>query len=124
MFNIKQSCYQRFEVNCGPWSEVIVSGTPKPDIQEKVNAFAHAAADVPTRGIASIQGQEECLHNDVKRVIIKKMSFRHQCKKIGLRGRPNPKSATRGGKNYQVYTKGQKTSGLIIQKTFIADPTN
>jgi hypothetical protein len=34
--------------------EVIVSGTPKQDTQEKVNAFAHAAADVLTRGTASI----------------------------------------------------------------------
>jgi hypothetical protein len=43
-----------FEVNCGPRSEVIISGTPKWDIQEKVKAFAHAAADVSTRGIAFI----------------------------------------------------------------------
>jgi hypothetical protein len=34
--------------------DVIVLGTLKWDIQEKVNAFAHAAADILTRGTASI----------------------------------------------------------------------
>jgi hypothetical protein len=34
------------EVNCGPQSAVIVSGTPKREIQGKVNAFAHAATDI------------------------------------------------------------------------------
>jgi hypothetical protein len=34
------------EVNCGPRSEVNVSGTPKPEIQVKVKASAHATADV------------------------------------------------------------------------------
>jgi hypothetical protein len=43
---------------------VIVSGTLKWDIQEKVNAFVHAAADVSIRGIASI-------HFDVQLMIIK-----------------------------------------------------
>jgi hypothetical protein len=43
---------------------VINSGTPKWDIQEKVNAFAHAAADVSTRGIASI-------HFDVQSMTVK-----------------------------------------------------
>jgi hypothetical protein len=43
---------------------VIISGTPKQDIQEKVNAFAHAAADVSTRGIASI-------HFDVRSMTVK-----------------------------------------------------
>jgi hypothetical protein len=43
---------------------VIISGTPKWDIQEKVHAFAHAAADVSTRGIASI-------HFDVRSMTVK-----------------------------------------------------
>jgi hypothetical protein len=34
--------------------EVIVSGTPKQEIQEKDNAFAHAAADISESEIASI----------------------------------------------------------------------
>jgi hypothetical protein len=33
---------------------VIVSGTPKGEIQVKVKAFVHAAADVSERGMASI----------------------------------------------------------------------
>jgi hypothetical protein len=33
---------------------VIVSGTPKLEIQEKVNAFVHAATDVLKNEIASI----------------------------------------------------------------------
>ncbi len=33
---------------------MIVSGTPKQEIQVKVKAFGHAAADVSDRGIASI----------------------------------------------------------------------
>jgi hypothetical protein len=43
---------------------VIVSGTPKWDNQEKVNAFAHAAAVVLARGTASI-------HFDVQSMIVK-----------------------------------------------------
>jgi hypothetical protein len=43
---------------------VIVPGTPKRDIQEKVNAFALAAVDVSTRGIASI-------HFDVRSITVK-----------------------------------------------------
>jgi hypothetical protein len=43
---------------------VIVSGTPKREIQEKVKAFAHAAADVSERGIASI-------HLDVRSMMVK-----------------------------------------------------
>ncbi len=54
MFIIEQSWERRFEVNCGPRLEVIVLGTPKQDIQEKVNIFAHATTDVSTRRIASI----------------------------------------------------------------------
>jgi hypothetical protein len=52
------------EVNCSPQSEVIVSGTPKREIQEKVKAFAHAAADVSERETASI-------HLDVQSVMVK-----------------------------------------------------
>jgi hypothetical protein len=33
---------------------VIVLGTPKREIQVKVKAFAHAAADVSERGMASV----------------------------------------------------------------------
>jgi hypothetical protein len=36
-------------------SDVIISGTPKREIQVKVKAFLHAAADVSERGIDSIQ---------------------------------------------------------------------
>jgi hypothetical protein len=54
MLSISQCCNQRFEVNCGPRSEVIVSGTQKLEIQVKVKAFARAAVDVSERGIASI----------------------------------------------------------------------
>jgi hypothetical protein len=42
------------EVNCGPQSEVIVSGTPEQDFKVKVKAFAHAAGDVSERGMTSI----------------------------------------------------------------------
>jgi hypothetical protein len=52
------------EVNCGPRSKVIISGTPKCEIQAKVNALAHAAADVSERGKASI-------HLDVWSIIAK-----------------------------------------------------
>jgi hypothetical protein len=54
MLSIWQSWNQRLDVNCGPRSEVIVSGTPKQEIQVKVKALAHAAADVSERGMASI----------------------------------------------------------------------
>jgi hypothetical protein len=54
MLSISQICNQRLEVNCGPQSEVIVSGTPKHEVQLKVKAYAHAAADVSGRGISSI----------------------------------------------------------------------
>jgi hypothetical protein len=43
---------------------VIVSGTPKQEIQVKVKAFAHAAADISERGIASI-------HLDVQSMMVK-----------------------------------------------------
>jgi hypothetical protein len=43
---------------------VIVSGTRKCEFQLKVEAFAHAAADVSERGIASI-------HLDVQSIIVK-----------------------------------------------------
>jgi hypothetical protein len=33
---------------------VIISGTPKREIQVKVKAFAHAAMDISERGMASI----------------------------------------------------------------------
>jgi hypothetical protein len=46
MLSISHSLNQRFEVNCGLRSKVIVSGMPKQEIQEKVKAFAHAAADI------------------------------------------------------------------------------
>jgi hypothetical protein len=64
MLSISQSLNQRLEVNCGPRLEVIVSGTPKREIQGKVNAFAHAATDVSERGIASI-------HLDVRSMTVK-----------------------------------------------------
>jgi hypothetical protein len=64
MLSISQSLNQRLEVNCGPRSEVIVSGTPKREIQEKVKVFAHAAADVSESGIASI-------HLDVRSMTVK-----------------------------------------------------
>ncbi len=48
----------------GPRSEVIVSETPKREIQVKVKAFVHAAADVYERGIASI-------HLDVRSMMVK-----------------------------------------------------
>jgi hypothetical protein len=43
---------------------VIVLGTPKQEIQVKVKAFAHAAADVSGRGMASI-------HLDIQLIIVK-----------------------------------------------------
>jgi hypothetical protein len=54
MFIFSQSWDQTFEVNCGPRSEVIVLGTPKRDIQENINACAHAAAEISDKGTASI----------------------------------------------------------------------
>jgi hypothetical protein len=67
MCNISQSCDQTFYVNCGPQSEVIVSGTPKQVIQEKTKAHAHAPMDVLERGTASI-------HLDVQSMINVEMS--------------------------------------------------
>jgi hypothetical protein len=52
------------EVNCGPLSEVIVTGTPKCKIQVKVKALAHATADVSESGTASI-------HLDVRLIMVK-----------------------------------------------------
>jgi hypothetical protein len=43
---------------------VILSETPKWEIQEKVKAFVHAAVDVSERGIASI-------HLDVRSMMVK-----------------------------------------------------
>jgi hypothetical protein len=43
-----------FLVNCVPQSKVIVSGTPKQEIPEKIKVLAHAAADVENKGTASI----------------------------------------------------------------------
>jgi hypothetical protein len=54
MLSILQSLSQRLEVNCGPQSEVIVSGTPKREIQVNVKVFAYAATDVLESGIAFI----------------------------------------------------------------------
>ncbi len=53
-----------YTVNCGPRSEVIISVPPKREIHVKANAFAHAAADLSERGIASI-------HLDVRSVMVK-----------------------------------------------------
>ncbi len=64
MLHISHSLNQRFEVNCGLRSEVIVSGTPQREIHVKVKAFVHAAADVFERGIASI-------HLDVQSMMVK-----------------------------------------------------
>jgi hypothetical protein len=54
MCNFSQSLDQILEVNCIPRSEVIVSGTPKQQIQEEINSLEHAAADVSDKGTASI----------------------------------------------------------------------
>jgi hypothetical protein len=43
---------------------VNVSGTPKREIQEKIKAFAHAAADILERGTAFI-------HLDVQSMMVK-----------------------------------------------------
>jgi hypothetical protein len=43
-----------FEVNCSPRSEVFVLGIQKMDIQEKINAHAHAAAKLSDKRTASI----------------------------------------------------------------------
>ncbi len=64
MFNFSQSWDQTFEVNCGPRSEVIFSGTPKRDIQENINAHVHAAAEISVKGTASI-------HLDVPSMTVK-----------------------------------------------------
>jgi hypothetical protein len=64
MLSIWQSSNQRFEVNCGPKSEVIVLGTPRREIQVKVKAFVHASVDVSERGMASI-------HLDVQSIMVK-----------------------------------------------------
>jgi hypothetical protein len=52
--SISQSWSQRLEVNCGPWSEVIILGILKGEIQVKVKAFANATVSVSERGMASI----------------------------------------------------------------------
>jgi hypothetical protein len=44
--------------------KVIVSGTPKREIQEKVKAFAHASANILERETASI-------HLDVRSMMVK-----------------------------------------------------
>jgi hypothetical protein len=43
---------------------MIISGTPKREIQVKVKAFAHAAVDVSERGMASI-------HLDMRSIMVK-----------------------------------------------------
>ncbi len=52
------------EVNCVPRLEVIVLGTLKREIQEKMKALAHAAVDVSDKGNASI-------HLDVQSMTVK-----------------------------------------------------
>jgi hypothetical protein len=64
MCNITHSLDQMFEVNCVPQSQVIISGTPKREIQEKTKALAHAAADVSDKGTHSI-------HLDVRSMTVK-----------------------------------------------------
>jgi hypothetical protein len=54
MCNISPSWDQIFEVNCVPQSEVIVSGTPKREIQEKSKVLVHATAEVSDKRTASI----------------------------------------------------------------------
>ena len=56
-----------FEVNCGPLSDVISSGTPKRDIQPKMRALAQSSVVVELRGIAS--GQREVLSIIVKKYV-------------------------------------------------------
>jgi hypothetical protein len=63
MLSISQSLNQRSEVNCGQRSKVIVSGTPRCEIQENVQAFAHAA-DISESRTASI-------HLDVQSMMVK-----------------------------------------------------
>jgi hypothetical protein len=58
-----QSWDQTFEVNCTQL-EMIVSGTPKRDIQENINARAHAAVEISDKGTASI-------HLDVRSMTVK-----------------------------------------------------
>jgi hypothetical protein len=50
--------------NCAPRSVVIVSGTPKREIQEKTKALAHTVADVADKEMASI-------HLDVRSMTVK-----------------------------------------------------
>jgi hypothetical protein len=65
---------------------VIVSGTPKREIQVKVEAFAHAAADISERGMASI-------HLDMRSImenIIKLITVLQKAHQINMQVRKMP----------------------------------
>jgi hypothetical protein len=53
MLSISHNSAHKLEVNCGQWSEVIVSGTPKQLIEVKTNGGTHALAEISERGTAS-----------------------------------------------------------------------
>jgi hypothetical protein len=63
MWNISQSWNHIFEMNCGPRSEVIISDTPKREIQ-KTKALTHSAAELSDKRMASI-------HLDARSVTVK-----------------------------------------------------
>ena len=53
MFNKEHMADHKEEVNCVPWSLVMIAGTPKREIQPRNMAEAHSAAEIPTRGTTS-----------------------------------------------------------------------
>ena len=55
MFRKEHKTSQMEDVNWAPWSEVILPGTPKLDIQPVMRALAQSAAEMEIRGTASGQ---------------------------------------------------------------------
>ena len=55
MLSNLESSFHREEENCVPLSVVMVSGTPKREIQDEQNASAQDRADVEATGTASNQ---------------------------------------------------------------------
>ena len=55
MFNREHKTSQMEYMNCAPWSEVILAGTPNIEIQPEMRALAQSAAEMEARGTASGQ---------------------------------------------------------------------
>ena len=49
MFNKEQMADHKEDVNCVPWSLVMIAGSPKQEIQPWNMAEANSAAEIPTR---------------------------------------------------------------------------